>query len=67
MRRTKRLWQQSGKLIEVKKRQRRMPKPSRNVRRKHSIKRAHMLSKLNYLRKIGRLPEEDDQFGAKKF
>jgi ribosomal protein S21 len=64
MRRVKRQWQQSGKLLQVKKIQFYAPTQSKNVKRKHAIKRAKMISKVTYLRKVGRLPmEEEDRFG----
>lgn len=63
MRRTKRDWQRTGRIIEVKRRKRRTGRPSKNVQRKQAVKRAHLLSKLNYLRKTGRLKEEEG-FGA---
>lgn len=68
MRRVKRQWQRSGKMLQVKKIQFYTPPQSKNVQRKQAIKRAKMVSKMNYLRKIGRLPfeEEDDRFGGKK-
>ena len=65
MRRAKRQWQLSGKILQVKKIQFFNPHQSKNVQRKHAIKRAKMISKTNYLRKIGRLPsEEEDRFGS---
>lgn len=65
MRRVKRQWQQSGKLLQVKKIQFYTPPQSRNVKRKHAVKRAKMISKINYLRKVGRLPAEEEQFGSR--
>jgi len=34
-------------------------KPSKNVQRNSAIHRAKKASKMNYLRKVGRLPEEE--------
>ena len=68
MRRVKRQWQRSGKILQVKKIQFYNPPHSKNVQRKHAVKRAKMISKITYLRKIGRLPleEEEERFGARK-
>ena len=62
MRRVKRQWQQSGKLLQVRKIQYYEPHKSRNVRRKHAVKRARTVAVENYLRKVGKLPEEQDKF-----
>jgi ribosomal protein S21 len=68
MRRVKRQWQRSGKILQVRKIQFYTPTQSKNVQRKHAIKRAKMVSKMNYLRKTGRLPpeEEEGRFGDRK-
>ena len=63
MRRVKRRWQQSGKILQTKKVQYFVPKKSKNVGRKSAVRKAHLISKTNYLRKIGKLVEEEDQFG----
>ncbi|MEK7084408.1 MAG: hypothetical protein AAB932_04200 [Patescibacteria group bacterium] len=60
MRRTKRLWQRSGKMLQAKKIKFFIPKQSRNVRRNYAVKRAQTTSKMNYLRKIGKLPAEEN-------
>ncbi|MEK7623710.1 MAG: hypothetical protein AAB408_03520 [Patescibacteria group bacterium] len=65
MRRVKRQWQQSGKLLQVKKIQFYNPPQSKNVKRKHAVKRSRMISKINYLRKVGRLPLEDERFAPR--
>ncbi|HLD31314.1 MAG TPA: hypothetical protein VJB37_00230 [Patescibacteria group bacterium] len=59
MRRIKRRWQQSGKLLQARKVQFFNPNESKNVTRKNTVKRLQMVSKLNYLRKTGKLPKED--------
>lgn len=59
MRRTKRIWQLSGRLLEVKKRKFHDPGKSRNMQRKHAVHRAKQTAKTNYLRKIGRLPVDE--------
>jgi ribosomal protein S21 len=61
MRRVKRTWQRSGKILQVKKIQFHIPPQSKNVKRKHAVKRAKMESKTAYLRKIGRLPPEEEE------
>lgn len=67
MRRVKRQWQRSGKMLQVKKIQFYNPPQSKNVKRKHAIKRAKMAEKILYLRKIGQLPfEEEDERGSMK-
>lgn len=63
MRRVKKVWQQSGKVLQVKKTQFFSSPKSRNMRRKSALHRLAVSEKLNYLKKIGRLPEEM----AKKF
>lgn len=60
MRRVKRQWQQSGKILQVKKIQFFTPEKSKNVQRKSAIARARKTAKLNYLRKVGKLPPELD-------
>lgn len=63
MRRTKRQWQRSGKLLQAKKVQFYQPKKSKNVKRKQAVDRVKTTAKLNYLRKIGKLPEEEERGG----
>lgn len=65
MRRLKRRWQQSGKLLQARKVQFQQPKPSKNMQKKITVAKLQKISKLNYLRKIGRLPEEEDRFAKK--
>ncbi len=60
MRRVKRQWQQSGKILQVKKIQFHNPPKSKNVQRKYAVKKAHTTAKLNYLRKTGQLPPDQD-------
>lgn len=59
MRRVKRRWQQSGKLLQAKKIQFHIPEKSKNLRHKKTVEYLQKVSKTTYLRKIGRLPEED--------
>jgi hypothetical protein len=58
MRRVKKIWQQSGKVLQVKKTQYFTGSKSKNVRRKSALHRLAVAEKMNYLKKIGRLPEE---------
>lgn len=60
MRRTKQEWLRSGMLYEARKVQFFVPEKSKNVRRESAVVRAKITSKLNYLRKIGKLAEKDD-------
>lgn len=64
-RRVKTQWQKSGKILQAKKIQYFMSKPSRNSRRNYAIDKAHMIAKTNYLRKMGRLSEEEMLLDAK--
>jgi len=58
MRRVKKIWQQSGKVLQVKKTQYFDAPKSRNMRRKSALHRLSVSEKMSYLKKIGRLPEE---------
>ena len=58
MRRVKKRWQQSGKILQVKKIQFHERDKSRNMRRKSALHRISVAQKMDYLKKIGRLPEE---------
>lgn len=62
IRRVKRQWQRSGKLLQAKKIQFYSPKKSKNIQRKHTVRKSKLISKTNYLRKIGKLPPEEDRF-----
>lgn len=67
IRRVKRQWQQSGKLLQVKKVQFFTPTRSKNLRRKSTVQRLKMIERVNYLRKIGKLPpEEEAKFNKKR-
>lgn len=59
IRRVKRRWQQSGKLLEARKVQFFAEKKSKNLQKKQRVKFLQKVSKLNYLRKTGRLPAEE--------
>lgn len=58
MRRVKKIWQQSGKVLQVKKTRFFTGEKSRNVRRKSALHRLAVAEKMAYLKKIGRLPED---------
>lgn len=58
-RRVKTQWQRSGKILQAKKIQYFISKPSRNSRRNYAVNKAHMIAKTNYLRKMGRLSDEE--------
>lgn len=66
VRRVKRQWQRSGKLIQAKKIQYYTPKKSKNLQNKSAVKRVRVASKEAYLRKIGKLPLEEDKFSRKR-
>lgn len=59
MRRVKRTWLRSGKLLEARKVKFFIREPSKNNRRKSAVRKEKLISKMNYLRKTGKLPEED--------
>lgn len=61
MRRVKQRWQQSGRILQAKKVQFFLPSKSKNFQRKRTVERLKMISKINYLRKIGKLPEEENE------
>lgn len=58
MRRVKKRWQQSGKILQVKKIRFHSKDKNRNMRRKSALHRLDVSNKMEYLKKIGRLPEE---------
>ena len=62
IRRVKRRWLSSGKLIQARKIQFFEEKKSRNEQRKRTLSRLKINSKTEYLRKIGKLPPEEPKF-----
>ncbi|MSU75160.1 MAG: hypothetical protein EXS55_01455 [Candidatus Magasanikbacteria bacterium] len=58
MRRVKKRWQQSGKILQVKKIRFYEGDKSKNMRKKSALHRLAKAEKIAYLKKIGRLPEE---------
>lgn len=65
MRRVKRQWQQSGRILQAKKIQFFTAPKSRNERRKFAVRRSRMNAKTAYLRKVGKLPEEEERFSSR--
>ncbi len=66
IRRVKKRWQQSGKILQVKKIRFHDRKLNKNMRKKSALHRITVSNKMEYLKKIGRLPEETRK-GFKKF
>jgi len=66
IRRVKRRWLESGKLLQARKVQFFEPAKSKNLKKKHAVERSKKISKTNYLRKIGKLPPEEDKFNKFK-
>ncbi len=65
IRRVKRQWQKSGKILQAKKIQFHVPTKSKNVNRKKTVSKAKQDSKTAYLRKIGKMPPEEKRFGRR--
>ncbi len=61
MRRVKQTWQRSGKLLQARKVQFFESPKSKNEQRKHAVRRARTHAKMDYLRKIGKLPPEEEE------
>lgn len=59
IRRVKKRWQQSGKLLQARKIQFFEKAKSKNVKRKQTVQYKANISKTEYLRKIGRLKDEE--------
>jgi len=66
MRRVKRQWKMSGRILQAKKIKFFIPSKSRNVRRTQAVKKSKNISKTDYLRKIGKLPEEEERFPKRR-
>ena len=58
MRRVKKRWQQSGKILQVKKIRYKTKPANKTLRKKSALHRLAMSEKIAYLKKIGRMPEE---------
>lgn len=63
LRRTKKRWQQSGKMLQVKKIQFHEGSKSKNMRKKSALHRLAVAKKIEYLKKVGLMPEETKRFG----
>lgn len=61
MRRVKKRWQQSGKILQVKKIRFFDRDKNRNMRRKSALHRLSVQSKIEYLTKTGQMPEDNKQ------
>lgn len=66
MRRVKKRWQQSGKILQVKKIRFFDRKPNKTLRKKSALHRRTMSLKMEYLKRIGRLPELPGRPGMRK-
>ena len=66
IRRVKKRWQQSGKILQVKKIRFHKRDLNKNMRKKSALHKIEVTNKMEYLKKIGRLPEETKR-GFKKF
>lgn len=58
IRRVKKRWQQSGKILQVKKIRYHNREKSKGMRRKSTLHKLGVTSKITYLKKIGKMPEE---------
>jgi ribosomal protein S21 len=63
LRRTKKRWQQSGKILQVKKIQYYERPKNKNMRKKSALHRLTVSKKIEYLKKVGLMPEETKRFG----
>ncbi len=58
LRRVKKRWQQSGKILQAKKIQFFIPRQSKTAVRKSALHREEKRKEIEYLKKIGQMPEE---------
>ena len=61
MRRVKKRWQQSGRLLQARKVKFFTRKKSKGMQHSSAVRKVKLISKTNYLRKIGKLVEDEDQ------
>ncbi|MFH1947323.1 MAG: hypothetical protein ABIJ23_04165 [Candidatus Magasanikbacteria bacterium] len=66
IRRVKRRWMESGKLLQARKVQFFQPTKSKNLQKMQAVQHSKKVSKINYLRKTGKLPPEEDKFNKFK-
>ncbi|MFH1790338.1 MAG: hypothetical protein ABH832_04710 [bacterium] len=59
LRRVKKRWMQSGKVLQAKKIRFFAPKESKNTRKKSALHRRQVGAKIEYLKKIGKMPEDN--------
>lgn len=59
MRRVKKRWQQSGKILQAKKIRFHDREKSKTARKRSALHRLEIGAKMEYLKKIGRLPETE--------
>lgn len=59
MRRVKDQWKRSGTILQARKVQFFTPKQSKNMRRSHTVNKNKRVAKMNYLRKTGKLPQDE--------
>jgi ribosomal protein S21 len=62
MRRVKKRWQQSGKMLQVKKIQFFERPQNKNMRKKSALHRLAVSQKIEYMKKVGLMPEETKGF-----
>ncbi len=62
IRRVKKQWQRSGVILQAKKVKFFKSKKSKNVDKNNAVRKVKLISKTTYLRKIGKLPPEEDRY-----
>lgn len=62
LRRVKKRWQQSGKMLQVKKNKFFSRKASKSARKRSALHRLQVTQKIDYLKKIGKLPEDKKSY-----
>ena len=65
LRRVKKRWQQSGKILQAKKIQFFSSVPSKSKRKRSALHKIAVTGKMTYLKKIGKLPEDKKRFGRR--
>lgn len=64
-RRVKKRWQQSGRTLQVKKIQFFSSEKSKTMKKRSALHRIDVAQKMEYLKKIGKLPE-DKKYGSRR-
>ena len=62
LRRVKKRWQQSGKMLQVKKNKFFSRKANKSARKRSALHRLDVTQKINYLKKVGKLPEDKKSY-----